>query len=178
MVSRIDESNTFDRRVRSTNDVNWVVLFGLLRLGRSKVWVGDPGTGEHTVSKDPDVVAIVPLAMITHRAVNHRVSGDVVVFVRVDRKADTDVMDARHEVERFPISFTRCDLTGTDCLDVWIVGPWTVLNYRIGKDGQGMDGRPPITLPRILIIHLTVDVYGNQAGLFDDHVGVAVTKNA
>lgn len=134
-MSGIGKRNALDRRVCGADDVDWIVQLGLRRLGGGKSWVCDFGSGKHAVPEYPDIVTIVPFSMIAHRAVNNSVSGNVVASIRVDRKANTNIVNTRQEVERLPIPLTWRNVTRFNSPHVWVIKIWTVLNQRVREDG-------------------------------------------
>lgn len=83
--------------------------------------MNNTGAGQGAVTKDSDVMPVFPITMIVHSAIHNRVSRDVVIFVRVNRECDANVMNSRHEGERFPRSFTRCRLARLDEVDAGVV---------------------------------------------------------
>ena len=120
-----------------------------------------PGSRQGAEAEDADVMAVAPFR-IRECAVNHRVSWDVILAVRVQREGQANIVNSRQETERGPRPVGWRSLTGFHGQDPRSVWVGFAHQRRIGKEGDGMDRRSFVALARVLRVHLAININSNK----------------
>ena len=76
--------------------------------------VGQPVPRESPVPEDANIVAVKPGLVVAHGPVHHGLPRDVVAPVGLDQEVQSDIVEAREEVESVPGTLSGGLLAGAD----------------------------------------------------------------
>lgn len=142
-------------------------MFGMLRAG----------SGQGAEAEDADVMAAGPLR-VRQCAINHRVTGDVVLAVRAKRGSQPDIVHTWQKAKRGPRPVGWRYLARLHDKDAWIIRLGFTDYSWVGKQGNRVNRRTLVAHAGVLPVHLTIDIDGHKAGLIESNINPAVLDGA